>query len=208
MVQIVRLIVLYEDLKFELRLIGSRTTETWYNSGDVLSPFAPAQGQIIDAGMGPLEATQFVGGALIVLGSSQDGGAGEAWALTGQDVPVITPAGVSLAWGEYDITSDAYAYTYREAGRWFYVVSFPTAKKTWVYDHTTKMWHRRSHLTPRPERSTIWPGVTRSHSAGSTTSGAGWTALSTSKGSRFFDDAGNADWRPRMPVPNFFMAAP
>ena len=40
------------------------------------------------------------------------GGAGEAWALTGQDVPVITPAGVSLAWGEYDITSDAYAYTY------------------------------------------------------------------------------------------------
>ena len=137
---------------------------------------------IIDAGMGPL-ATQFVGGALIVLGSSQDGGAGEAWALTGQDVPVITPAGVSLAWGEYDITSDAYAYTYREAGRWFYVVSFPTAKKTWVYDHTTKMWHRRSHLTPRPERSTIWPGVTRSHSAGSTPSGAGWTALSTSKGS-------------------------
>ena len=36
-----------------VRLIGSRTTETWYNSEDALSPFAPAQGEIIDAGMGP-----------------------------------------------------------------------------------------------------------------------------------------------------------
>ena len=145
---VLRGLVVHDDV---VRLIGSRTTETWFNSGDALSPFAPVQGAIINAGMGPLQCVQFVGGALIVLGSSQDGGAGEAWALTGQDVPVITPAGVSRAWGEYDVTSDAYNYAYRETGRWFYVVSFPTAKKTWVYDHATKMWHRRSLLTPRGE---------------------------------------------------------
>ena len=86
-----------------------------------------------------------------MLGSSQHGGAGEAWALTGQDPPVLTPAGVSRAWSTYDVTSDAYSYAYREAARWFYVVSFPTAKKTWVYEHTTKMWHRRSLLTSRGE---------------------------------------------------------
>ena len=140
--------VVHDDV---VRLIGSRTTESWYNSGDALTPFAPVQGAIIDAGMGPWQSVQFVGGALIVLGSSRDGGAGELWALTGQDVPVITPAGVTRAWGEYDVTSDAYSYAYRETGRWFYVVSFPSAKKTWCYDHTTKMWHERRYLTPRGE---------------------------------------------------------
>ena len=85
---VLRGLVVHDDV---VRLIGSRTTETWFNSGDALSPFAPVQGAIINAGMGPLQCVQFVGGALIVLGSSQDGGAGEAWALTGQDVPVITP---------------------------------------------------------------------------------------------------------------------
>ena len=190
---VLRGLVVHDDV---VRLIGSRTTETWYNSGDVLSPFAPAQGQIIDAGMGPLEATQFVGWALIVLGSSQDGGAGEAWALTGQDVPVITPAGVSRAWGDYDITSDAYAYTYREAGRWFYVVSFPTAKKTWVYDHTTKMWHRRSHLTAAGEEHHL----ARCHAVafgGKHYVGSRLDGTVYEQSLKFFDDAGAAIRRVR-----------
>ena len=87
---VLRGLVVHDDV---VRLIGSRTTETWYNSGDALRPFSPVQGSIIDAGMGP-QTTQFIGGALMVLGSSKEGGTREAWALTEQDVPVITPAGV------------------------------------------------------------------------------------------------------------------
>ena len=184
---VLRGLIVHDDV---VRLIGSRTTETWYNSGDALTPFSPVQGGIIDAGMGPLETTQFVGGALIVLGSSKDGGAGEAWALTGQDPPVLTPAGVSRAWSTYDVTSDAYSYAYREASRWFYVVSFPTAKKTWVYDHTSKMWHRRSLLTSRGEEHHLARCHTvafgRKHFVGSRVDGTIYE-----QSLEFFDDAGS-----------------
>ena len=78
---VLRELVVHDDV---IRLIGSRTTETWDNSDNALTPFAPMQGAIINLGMGPLQCVQFVGGALIVLGSSQDGGAGEAWAPQGR----------------------------------------------------------------------------------------------------------------------------
>ena len=190
---VLRGLVVHDDV---VRLVGSRTTETWYNSGDTLSPFAPVQGAIIDAGMGPLEGTQFIGGVLVVIGSSKDGGKGEAWALTEQDVPVITPAGVSRAWATYDVISDAYSYTYREASRWFYVVSFPTAKKTWVLDHTTQMWHRRSHLTAAGEEHHLarchTVGFGDKHFVGSRLDGKIYE-----QSLEFFDDAGAAIRRVR-----------
>jgi len=38
--------------------------------------------------------------------------------------------------------SDAVAYTYRLEGHEFYVVTFPSIDLTWVYDLTTKAWHK------------------------------------------------------------------
>jgi hypothetical protein len=42
-----------------------------------------------------------------------------------------------------DIT-DAIAYTYQQDGHSFYVLTFPTADKTWVYDVSTGAWHERA----------------------------------------------------------------
>ena len=42
---------------------------------------------------------------------------------------------------------DAEAYTYTEDGHYFWVISFPTADATWVYDVTTKLWHERAWLS-------------------------------------------------------------
>ena len=38
--------------------------------------------------------------------------------------------------------ADAVAFTYQLEGHEMYVVSFPTIDITWVYDLTTKMWHK------------------------------------------------------------------
>lgn len=40
------------------------------------------------------------------------------------------------------VISDAVAYSYQIEGHEFYVVSFPTADKTWVYDLSTQLWHK------------------------------------------------------------------
>jgi hypothetical protein len=42
-----------------------------------------------------------------------------------------------------DITN-AIAFTYQQDGHFFYVLTFPSAGKTWVYDVTTQSWHERA----------------------------------------------------------------
>jgi hypothetical protein len=34
--------------------------------------------------------------------------------------------------------------SYQQDGHEFYVLTFPTADKTWCYDVTTQLWHRRA----------------------------------------------------------------
>jgi hypothetical protein len=44
----------------------------------------------------------------------------------------------------YGNISDAVAYTYQQDGHSFYVLTFPSANKTWVYDVATNAWHERA----------------------------------------------------------------
>jgi hypothetical protein len=66
--------------------------------------------------------------------------AGDGW------TPIIisTPE-VSYHMQQYSKVDDAFAYVYQYAGHEFYVLTFPTARETWVYDALTKQWHRRGH---------------------------------------------------------------
>jgi hypothetical protein len=40
--------------------------------------------------------------------------------------------------------SDAIAFTYQQDGHSFYVLTFPSAQATWVYDAATGAWHERA----------------------------------------------------------------
>ena len=51
---------------------------------------------------------------------------------------------VEYAIQQYGDITDAVAYTYQEEGHAFYVLNFPTANKTWVYDVATGAWHERA----------------------------------------------------------------
>jgi hypothetical protein len=60
-----------------------------------------------------------------------------------------TPARISTNAVEYAIQSygnitDAIAYTYQQDGHPFYVLIFPSAEATWVYDVSTQLWHERA----------------------------------------------------------------
>jgi hypothetical protein len=45
---------------------------------------------------------------------------------------------------QYGDISDAIAYTYQQDGHAFYVLTFPSANATWVYDVSTQAWHERA----------------------------------------------------------------
>jgi hypothetical protein len=45
---------------------------------------------------------------------------------------------------QYSDLTDAIGYTYQQDGHSFYVLIFPNANTTWVYDAATQVWHERA----------------------------------------------------------------
>jgi hypothetical protein len=46
--------------------------------------------------------------------------------------------------------------TYQQLGHVFYVLTFPTAGKTWVYDASTNMWYERAWRNPATNALSQW----------------------------------------------------
>lgn len=146
-----RLIAVWADHE-ELWLIGQRTIEVWYNSGAANFPFTRIQGAFIEQGCSAPWSLAKLDNSLFWLGGD-DRGAGVVWRANGFTPVRVSNHAVETAIQQYAAAgtiADAVAYAYQENGHAFYVLHFPTADKTWVYDATTSAgmgqaaWHERA----------------------------------------------------------------
>lgn len=127
----------------EVFLIGEKTTERWVNVGSFPFPFQRIPGTSTQHGCVAKNSIARLGESVCWL--SQDG--------RGQAIVIMmagyTPQRKSTHAVENDIfggvIKDAIAYTYQQAGHEFYVLTFPTQDKTWVYDLATDTWHKRAY---------------------------------------------------------------
>jgi hypothetical protein len=132
----------------ELYLIGSQSTEIWATTGGE-EVFDRIQGTYIPYGtVAPLSAA-VIGQALLWLAQDANGGAVVIQARGLQSKRVSTHA-IEQELASYSTLIDAYALTYQQNGHLFYVLTLPTAGKTWVYDLATQLWHERSSRVPDP----------------------------------------------------------
>jgi hypothetical protein len=134
------LVTLIEN-KNELWLIAERTTQPWYDSGGTF-PFAPIDGAALQVGCSAMNTIARMDNDLIWLGFSERG-QNVIVKTSGYQIENISTRAIEHAISQYPLVSDAFAYTYQEDGHGFYVITFPTADVTWVYDGSTKMWHER-----------------------------------------------------------------
>jgi len=130
----------------DIWLFGKQTTEVWYNAGTSPFPFAAIPGAFLEQGiLAPFSAKRF-GNTVMWLGSSEDG-AGVVWMANGMSPQRASTHAVEFAIQDYMrkgiSISDAVAFTYQEDGHSFYVLNFPEAKSTWVFDGATQLWHER-----------------------------------------------------------------
>lgn len=128
----------------ELWLLGGETTEVFYNSGNLDFPFERIQGAIIEHGIAAPWSVAKLAEGLMWLSRNQRGHGIVVRARGFQPDRVSTHA-VEFAIQNYSRIDDAEAFSYQEEGHDFYVLSFPTADATWVYDASSGLWHERGY---------------------------------------------------------------
>lgn len=127
----------------EVWVFGQGTTEIWYDAATTPFPLAPIQGAYNEIGcLAPFSIAK-LDNSLFWLGSDPRG-YGIVYRNQGYTGKRVSTHAVEYAIQSYGDISDAQAYTYQEEGHAFYVLNFPTASKTWVYDVSTGAWHERA----------------------------------------------------------------
>jgi len=135
-----------------LWLIGEKTTEIWGSTGSVDMPFQRMSGAFIPIGCIAERSVSVIGSSLVWLAQS-DHGEGQVVLTQGYQVQRISNHAIESEISAYQRISDAYGFAYQENGHAFYIITFPTDKKTWCYDMTTEMWHERSFFNPKTCRN-------------------------------------------------------
>lgn len=123
----------------EIWLFGSETSEVWVNVGTFPFPFAPHPSGLVPYGCAAPFSVKNVAGTLIWLTRTANG-AGQVVAASGLTPTVISTHALQTAIADYVTIDDAIGDTFSMLGHTFYVLTFPTAKHTWVYDTSTRLW--------------------------------------------------------------------
>jgi len=127
----------------EAWLFGTNSTEVWYNSGDPDFPLTRIQGAYNEIGCVAPYSVAKMDNSVFWLGADARG-QGIVYRAQGYQAVRISTHAIEFAIQQYDNMSDALAYTYQQDGHTFYVLIFPSADTTWVYDAATGAWHERA----------------------------------------------------------------
>ncbi len=135
----------------ELWVLGKKTIEVWYDdpqqAAQALFPFVPIHGAFINTGVWAQASIVGTPGGIVFL-SGDDRGVGRVMRMNGYIPEPLSTDAIERIFKGYtqaglDI-SDAIAYTYQLDGDDVYVITFPTADKSWGVNLRTKLWHQRS----------------------------------------------------------------
>lgn len=127
----------------EVWLFGNNSTEVWYNAGLTDFPLVRVQGAYNELGCAARYSVAKMNNQVYWLGKDFRG-QGIVYVANGYQGQRISTHSVEWQIQQYGSMSDAVGFTYQQDGHSFYVLTFPSAGKTWVYDASTGAWHERA----------------------------------------------------------------
>jgi hypothetical protein len=127
----------------QMWVFGTDSVEVWYNAGLANFPLTPVQGAFNEIGCVAAFSVAKLDNALFWLGTDARG-QGIVYKNNGYSGIRVSTHAIEYAIAQYGNISDAVAYTYQQEGHAFYVLNFPSASKTWVYDVSVQAWHERA----------------------------------------------------------------
>ena len=152
--------------KRDVWLIGDKTTEIWadvgLNSDGTGSQFASQSEIIIDHGTVAKYSVASYDNSAFWL-SADRAGHGIVLEGAGYSAKRVSTYAIETAIAGYATISDAIGFCYQMMGHAFYVLTFPAANKTWVYDIGTQLWHEWVWIDVngaehRHRANCYWPG--------------------------------------------------
>jgi len=127
----------------EAWLFGTNSVEVWYDSGATDFPLTPVQGAFNEVGCIAAFSVAKLDNGIFWLGADARG-RGIVYRANGYTAQRVSTHAVEWQIQQYGNLSDAIAYTYQQDGHSFYVLIFPSANTTWVFDVSTNLWHERA----------------------------------------------------------------
>jgi hypothetical protein len=129
----------------QVYLLGEVTSEVWVDVGSQIVglltfPFQRLSGASAQNGCGaPFSVARYE--ATFMFLSRDTLGTATIGIMQGYEYKRLSTHAVETSLVGYDV-SDARAWSYQVEGHEFYVITFPQANLTWVYDLATQQWHK------------------------------------------------------------------
>lgn len=127
----------------EVWIFGTNSVEVWYDAGLTDFPLARIQGAFNEIGCAATYSVAKLDNGLFWLGADARG-KGIVYRAEGYTGKRVSTHAVEWQIQQYPRIDDAIGYTYQQDGHAFYVLNFPSANTTWVYDAATGAWHERA----------------------------------------------------------------
>ncbi len=134
---------------------GTRTVEQFFDSGNVLFPFEPVRGAVLPFGLAAFRTIAKSATGICFLAQSERGSILPVIVI-GSVVSPIFNTGIREEIANLNVYTDAVGFVYHLAEHQFYVLTFPTEGKTYVYDFDNNLSHERSSLDPDTLEPAAW----------------------------------------------------
>lgn len=131
----------------EVWLVGTESTEVWTHTGapEPAFPFSRILSVFLEKGIGAAFSLVKVEQQLFWLQQDKNGGAMVLKTEGAYGAVAVSTRALEQEIRKYPVVADAEGWTYQDLGHTFYVLSFPSAGRTWLYDLATLEWHERGH---------------------------------------------------------------
>lgn len=127
-----------------LFLMGNKSTEIWFNTGATEFPFSRVEGIYIDYGIAAVDSAAVGDSAIYFLAVGKNGQIGVLAVNESFNDEIISTQALNSEFLIYNNINDARGWVYQQEGKEFYVLTFPSENKTWVYDTKLGVWHERT----------------------------------------------------------------
>ena len=127
----------------EVWAFGTNSIEVWSDTAALDFPLERIPGAFNELGCAAPYSIAKMDNSLFWLGRDRRG-QGIVYRANGYAGQRVSTHAVEWQIQQYADLTDAIGYTYQQDGHSFYVLIFPTANTTWVYDAATQVWHERA----------------------------------------------------------------